>query len=871
MILSSFKYYVFLLFMLSFPLLAEGGTHWSYSGDSGPENWGNLSSEFARCKTGQEQSPINISGYNTIKGSPLEFDFGPGGVTVVNNGHTVQVNPSRDSGIRIQGKVYKLLQFHFHTPSENHVEGKSFPMEAHFVHKSADGQIAVVALLFELGKENPIIARIFAMAPEGVQDQPGTGSVSMDSLLPRGGSYYHFRGSLTTPPCSEGLDWYVLKDHMTISKEQRNQLEQLVGEANARPVQPTGSRTVDFVRMDSMMHSDLDFTSSTAGMAGSHSTARDESNRMTGSEEKQNEEGEGILGSLFKLETWFDIGPGVILFLSIVFLVFVPVRNGGSFFLGLTVGGKILFLSIINILFFIYILWVGTRGLNNIGKEIHSISVEQIPLTREMTKVVEAQLVQNIYLERAIREELSSNRSELSRMGKLHNEQTEIVDEILTRIQDDLKRDISNESGKRREKFELILQHVEDVEEKHEAYDRKSSRILELLFLSRDMEAVAIASNLEESEDVLIHTIEKVLKEVENFTAYSVKKAENDESSAFLHFVVIVIGSILLMVLLDWIIISNIRRSLSSLVKEVGVIAGGDFTAANQKIETDEIGEVRHAIYTLKENLRTLIRSVIETSKSLHGSAQEMSEASSSLAAAMEQTSQQSEEIAAASEEMSASIQNTTSSIEEMGVSLAEVSKRTQEETGMARETDERIGTIRNLTIELNRAGDQANKIIESITGIADQTNLLALNASIEAAGAGDAGKGFAVVAGEVKELARQAAEASVTIKTLIQAIQQNSESVGGSVEDVYKIMQQFREITETIAGSVEEQSITMKEMGHMVEQISLSSSEVSQSVSSLSMGVQEGAETAEKSAVFSRELKRQADVLNEMASAFEV
>lgn len=236
--------------LLSSALLASGGkTHWGYTGHEAPQHWGELSDDYEMCKDGKSQSPINITPAVTVQSKGLEkigFDYNTGISSVINNGHTIQVNFEKGSSITVDGVKFPLVQFHFHTPSENEIDGKSFPLEGHFVHATKDGELAVVALLFEDGAENPFIKKVWAKMPHkaGGKESLNIPAAEVNALLPQDKAYYRFNGSLTTPPCSEGVRWLVLKNYSNISKEQTKEFLELFHHANNRPVQPINARKV---------------------------------------------------------------------------------------------------------------------------------------------------------------------------------------------------------------------------------------------------------------------------------------------------------------------------------------------------------------------------------------------------------------------------------------------------------------------------------------------------------------------------------------------------------------------------------------------------------------------------------------------------
>ena len=216
--------------------------HWTYEGAEGPEHWGELTPEFRSCSLGMEQTPIDIDSAIRAEVGQLDIAFAPTEARVVNNGHTIQVNCAPGSYSLISGTRYELLQFHFHHPSEHLVAGKSFQMECHFVHKSASGALAVVGVFINQGAENKALAAVWDVMPsqtgnEVAVDKP----VDIRGLLPGSRSYYRYAGSLTTPPCSEGITWTIFAEPVEASTAQIAQFAALFPN-NARPVQRRNRR-----------------------------------------------------------------------------------------------------------------------------------------------------------------------------------------------------------------------------------------------------------------------------------------------------------------------------------------------------------------------------------------------------------------------------------------------------------------------------------------------------------------------------------------------------------------------------------------------------------------------------------------------------
>jgi carbonic anhydrase len=214
--------------------------HWEYEGAMGPENWGK---EFPTCGRGKSQAPLNIKGpFEKVRFS-VAPDYKQGQLKIVNNGHTIQVNVPVGSKIRIDGRAYDLLQFHFHRPSEEHIDGKPSAMVVHFVHKNLEGELAVLGVMLREGNENPGIKTLWTHAPpkEGPEVVPDGVMFNPANLLPREMDFFHYDGSLTTPPCTEKVKFFILKSQVNISKEQ---VSDFPFKMNARPIQPANGRPI---------------------------------------------------------------------------------------------------------------------------------------------------------------------------------------------------------------------------------------------------------------------------------------------------------------------------------------------------------------------------------------------------------------------------------------------------------------------------------------------------------------------------------------------------------------------------------------------------------------------------------------------------
>ncbi|MDD3352804.1 surface-adhesin E family protein [Zoogloea sp.] len=219
--------------------------HWSYEGEFGPPNWGTLKPEWQLCNTGERQSPIDIRDGIKVDLEPIRFDYRPSYFRIIDNGHTIQVNLGHGNTLEVMGRVYDLVQLHFHRPSEERINGRGFDMVAHLVHKDLDGRLAVLAVLLERGGAHPVIQTLWNNLPleKQVDYSPEGVAIDLNQLLPENRNYYTYMGSLTTPPCSEGVMWMVMKQPVQVAAEQIAIFSKLYP-MNARPVQSIRNRLI---------------------------------------------------------------------------------------------------------------------------------------------------------------------------------------------------------------------------------------------------------------------------------------------------------------------------------------------------------------------------------------------------------------------------------------------------------------------------------------------------------------------------------------------------------------------------------------------------------------------------------------------------
>lgn len=223
---------------------ASEGVHWEYKGEHGPEHWADLDKANAVCSAGGQQSPINITSAIKAEVDPITVSWKKSAGKMVNNGHTIQINMPEGSSITRDGKVYDLLQFHFHAPSEHQVDGKTYPMEVHFVHKNKkDGDLAVLGIFIAPEQKHDVFSMLAKNFPQKEGAEVQLDAFSASDFLPKGLEYWTYEGSLTTPPCSEIVTWMVARQPISVETASIAAFTNLYPN-NARPVLPLNRRLV---------------------------------------------------------------------------------------------------------------------------------------------------------------------------------------------------------------------------------------------------------------------------------------------------------------------------------------------------------------------------------------------------------------------------------------------------------------------------------------------------------------------------------------------------------------------------------------------------------------------------------------------------
>jgi carbonic anhydrase len=218
--------------------------HWSYEGEGGPHAWAKLSPEYAKCGSGERQSPIDIRDGMKLDLEPIAFEYRPSTFKVVDNGHTIQANVGGWNSMRVMGRRFRLVQLHFHRPSEEAIDGRQFEMVVHLVHKDGEGRLAVVAVLVDNGARQSVIQTVLNNVPlEKGEEVAAATNLDLNQMLPESRRYYTYMGSLTTPPCTEDVLWVVMKQPVQASMDQLNLFSRMYP-MNARPIQASSGRMI---------------------------------------------------------------------------------------------------------------------------------------------------------------------------------------------------------------------------------------------------------------------------------------------------------------------------------------------------------------------------------------------------------------------------------------------------------------------------------------------------------------------------------------------------------------------------------------------------------------------------------------------------
>jgi methyl-accepting chemotaxis protein len=811
---------VLLVLLASFTAYGSGGAaHWTYDGHSGPENWGTLAHEFAACGEGKAQSPIDIKDAKPGRVEPIETDYQETPLDIINNGHTIQLNYESSSHAVLAGHDYKLAQFHFHTPSEHLINGRSFPMELHIVHKDDAGKIAVIGLMFEEGRENKFLARFWSKLPQQAEQQAHDGSteINVSDLLPSDKAFFHYAGSLTTPPCTEGVKWFVLKQPVSASREQIRQFAALFGH-NERPVQPLNGRSVVLVSGDAA-----------AGTGSSNS-------------------GGGDIGGM--LMTGLEIGVSIALLAGLFWWLFRG--NGASHFTKMKVSTLIFGLTGILLTLMGVMAGFSTYKMNSIGGEVRGVAEEDMPLTQMVAGIETRQLEQAVLFERVRRyvDNLASGKQVQAELRDTEKEFRNLSGEIDREIAQGKQRIeeaiAAADSDSARNEFQDVLEKTKDIARLHKEYEEVSEKLFAAVGKAGEKEIHELAVVAEETETKLDKEIINLEKNLAQFTQDALTNVERDEKSALTGQVFIALIAVFLGLMIGILTKTVITRQLGGepayVAALVSRVAAGDLTV---QVETkaNDTGSMLFAVKGMIAKLAEIISTVRSGADNLASASEEISATAQSLSQA--------------SSEQAASVEETTASIEEMTASISQ-------NTENAKVTDSMAGKASKQATEGGEAVSSTVEAMKKIAGkigiiddIAYQTNLLALNAAIEAARAGEHGKGFAVVAAEVRKLAERSQVAAQEIGELAGSSVGLAEKAGKLLDEMVPSINKTSELVQEIAAASTEQSSGVAQINSAMGQ--------------LNQTTQQNASASEELAATAEEMSSQTEQLQGVMTFFKV
>jgi carbonic anhydrase len=631
--------------------------HWGYTGDVGPSQWGHLSPDYATCSTGQSQSPINIVPSQTVQasGKDLAFGYASTPLSMVNNGHTIQVNDTSDSVVLIAGRPYKLLQFHFHSPSENTYQGQHYPMEVHLVHRNARGSLAVVGIFLTQGAHNPFVQTLWDHMPKTANQNPSVSDsmITPAALLPPNGAYYHFQGSLTTPPCTEGVQWYILQSPIEVSEAQARQFVSVIGE-NARPVQPLNGRTVTTVGAGPVSIGTVAAASHTSGQvpighdaqalaqghmasvpAPSHTTAntaakasstatyhsRPATKQMRWSDHSK----QAAVRVSHNGGNWWYVVVGLG-FLGLMAALVYPKAHvtdaDGNRRLAFTVGARVLVGSGLILALLIGLSMFSIAKMDALGKTVTEVADIDIKLTSTVTKVAESKLEQSIWAERVFRYSAAPGDQAKEKYRRAIEEFRKTAYEVDARVAEGTTylSGLSLSSDKQATHVQKLIDQLRSIEQEHQNYDDHIEQIFSLLDAGQIAQAHALEEQTEAVETKLDHLVENVLAEAED---RSVAASHNAELviAATLRWSLIFSGlAVLIGLSAAWINGNSIARPVAAISKIAQSIAAGDTERQVDIHRQDEIG-------TLADAFRSLLVYI----KEMAGAAQAISQGDLSL------------------------------------------------------------------------------------------------------------------------------------------------------------------------------------------------------------------------------------------------
>ncbi len=577
-----------------------------------------------------------------------------------------------------------------------------------------------------------------------------------------------------------------------------------------------------------------------------------------------------------------------------------PARAGGSMKIGTKIFGLVGFCLFL----LAAVAGAGIWQMNKIGVEIEGIAERDLPLTEGLTQITIRQLEQAINLERAFRtaevmdrhhEAREAFETAVRKFEELNTEIEKKFDEVITIAQ---HAHDTTSSDEERHEFQNVLAVVEKLSKEHKTYDHLSIEVFKLIVNGNLEQALTQLPEIEAAEEALDHSLEKLLVDVEGFTARAAKTVEEHEHFALK--LMVVLSGIALIIgtgTAIFLVKRSISVPLSEVVTGIDALTSGDLSLDVKVHYDDEIGAVARAYEIFRENLVQtkrlekeheekrqieqkrqaaittattefggIIGGIVDTvssaSAELHSTAQ-------SMASIAEETSNQASSVAAASEQASTNVQTAASATEEMSSSISEINSQVADAAQAAKAAVENVTKTASQMETLTQKADEIGDVISMISDIAGQTNLLALNATIESARAGEAGKGFAVVASEVKALANETAKATEGISELISEIQAETKTAVDAIADTGAVINKLEETSTSIAAAMDEQGTATQEVARNVTEAASGTREVSSNIAGVTQASQEAGTASGQVTSAAEELSGQSSKLKAEVDAF--
>ena len=536
----------------------HGGPHWDYRN---PQRWGDLADEYRLCRDGRQQSPIDLGAPTDAGLAGLRVAYEPTQLRIVNNGHTIQVNYVPGSRLHTGLHVYELLQFHFHSPSEHTVAQRSYPLEIHFVHKNEQGELGVLGVLVQEGAQNLALEEIWLHLPQQADGEHFLAEVVINArdLLPKDQAYYRYMGSLTTPPCSEGVHWHVLAEPIEASADQIRRFADVFA-TNARPLQPDERPPADRPRGE-RSGDPLKATASTL-----RTSACRRGRRASGLMETN------VLNRLNNLK----------------------------------ISAKIYLLTVGLMVAIIATAAVGILKMEQIDYEIVGLAEREVPLTKALTAVTIHQLEQAVSFQRAIRlgQDLSGDGARrfaamVERFESLSHEVDQAIERAVPLVDQAV---VANAGRAAAEEFTRLRDQLATVTKEHTDYEKHAQEVIALVERGEVTELQSLLDGIYREQEQLDAQVEEALTNLENFMKESVEAAQDHQESAFVQLLIVTGVALGLGLVGAWLIIGAVARPLRQVCDDVAKIERGERAEIAGLGRKDEVGTLAAALNSFQDD-----------------------------------------------------------------------------------------------------------------------------------------------------------------------------------------------------------------------------------------------------------------------------